>query len=157
MPLVLKEVTLNGAPAVHSHPDATTSASGFMTAAMVSKLNALPSSIIEYVHPTNDGNLHVPATSTTNNNKFLQAGNTAGTISWATISIALVDGLQAALDTKAPVDNPAFTGTVEIKLAQIDGITKSTSLTMPSCASLGIDKEGALRIWNHKLYVSMDE
>lgn len=35
-----------------------------------------------YTHPTGDGNLHVPATSTTNNGKFLMAGSTAGSLSW---------------------------------------------------------------------------
>jgi hypothetical protein len=39
-----------------------------------------------YVHPTGDGNLHVPATSTTNNGKVLTAGATAGSLSWGTPS-----------------------------------------------------------------------
>jgi hypothetical protein len=33
-------------------------------------------------HSTADGNLHVPATSTTNNRKFLVAGSTSGTFAW---------------------------------------------------------------------------
>jgi hypothetical protein len=37
-----------------------------------------------YVHPAGDGNLHVPATSTTNNGKVLTAGTTAGSLSWTT-------------------------------------------------------------------------
>jgi hypothetical protein len=36
-------------------------------------------------HPTGDGNLHVPATSTTNNGKYLQAGSTAGSLSWTDV------------------------------------------------------------------------
>jgi hypothetical protein len=39
-----------------------------------------------YSHPTGDGNLHVPATSTTNNAKVLTAGSTAGSLSWETPS-----------------------------------------------------------------------
>ena len=35
-----------------------------------------------YTHPTGDGNLHVPATSTTNNGRYLTAGPTAGSLSW---------------------------------------------------------------------------
>jgi hypothetical protein len=35
-----------------------------------------------YTHPTGDGNLHVPATSTTNNGKVLTAGSSAGSLSW---------------------------------------------------------------------------
>ena len=37
-----------------------------------------------YTHPTTDGNLHVPVTSTTNNGKVLTAGATAGSFSWVT-------------------------------------------------------------------------
>jgi hypothetical protein len=37
-----------------------------------------------YVHPTGDGNLHVPATGTTNNGKVLTAGSSAGSLSWQT-------------------------------------------------------------------------
>ncbi len=35
-----------------------------------------------YEHPTGDGNMHVPATSTTNSGKVLTAGATAGALSW---------------------------------------------------------------------------
>jgi hypothetical protein len=38
-----------------------------------------------YSHPTGDGNLHVPATSTSNDGKFLKAGSSAGSLSWATV------------------------------------------------------------------------
>jgi len=41
-----------------------------------------------YVHPTGDGNLHVPATSTNNNGKVLKAGATAGSIAWGTLTAA---------------------------------------------------------------------
>ena len=37
-----------------------------------------------YIHPTSDGNKHVPATGTINNGKVLKAGATAGTFAWAT-------------------------------------------------------------------------
>lgn len=39
-----------------------------------------------YVHPTGDGYLHVPATGTINSGKFLKAGATAGSLSWAAIT-----------------------------------------------------------------------
>lgn len=41
-----------------------------------------------YSHPTGDGNLHVPATGTGNNGKFLKAGSTAGSISWSALPTA---------------------------------------------------------------------
>lgn len=47
-----------------------------------------------YTHPTGDGNLHVPANSTTNNNKILKANATAGSYSWTDIGLVL-NGLPA--------------------------------------------------------------
>ena len=44
-----------------------------------------------YTHPTGDGNLHVPATGTTNNGKILTAGGTAGSISWQDAPVSLPD------------------------------------------------------------------
>lgn len=41
---------------------------------------------VVYTHPTDDGNLHVPATSTINNGKVLKAGSTAGSLSWGTLT-----------------------------------------------------------------------
>ena len=41
--------------------------------------------ITAYSHPSGDGNLHVPATSTTNNGKYLKAGSTAGSLSWTDV------------------------------------------------------------------------
>lgn len=41
-----------------------------------------------YVHPTGDGNMHVPATGTTNNGKVLKAGATAGSAAWAQLTKA---------------------------------------------------------------------
>ena len=55
---------------------------GLMTSTDKTKLDNL------VAHPTGDGNLHVPATSTTNNGKVLTAGATAGSLSWTTPSNA---------------------------------------------------------------------
>jgi hypothetical protein len=40
----------------------------------------------DYTHPTGDGNLHVPANSTTNSGKVLTAGASAGVYTWETPS-----------------------------------------------------------------------
>lgn len=57
-------------------------AAGFMTGADKTKLDGIESGANNYVHPSGDGNLHVPATGTTNNTKALKAGATAGSLSW---------------------------------------------------------------------------
>lgn len=50
------------------------------------KLAGIATGANNYSHPSGDGNLHVPATSTTNNGNVLKAGATAGSLSWSTLS-----------------------------------------------------------------------
>lgn len=77
-----------------------------------------------YSHPTGDGNLHVPATSTTNNGKFLKAGSTAGSISWASLSSS--DVTTALGYTPYNSTNPnGYTTNV----GTITGVTGSDGLT----------------------------
>ena len=45
----------------------------------------------EYVHPTGDGNLHVPATGNNSNGRFLVAGNQPGSMSWKEILPSTID------------------------------------------------------------------
>ena len=56
------------------------------TTALLNKLNGIAEGANKYTHPTGDGNLHVPATGTSNNRKFLMAGSTAGALSWTAIT-----------------------------------------------------------------------
>lgn len=79
-------------PATHTHADATTSVSGFMSGADKTKLNGVATNANNYVHPTTDGNKHVPANGTTNNNKVLKATATAGTYSWGDVAWGEVTG-----------------------------------------------------------------
>lgn len=62
--------------------EATITVQGLMSAADKVKLNGIAAGATNYSHPTGDGNLHVPVTSTTNNGKVLKAGATAGSIAW---------------------------------------------------------------------------
>ena len=50
-------------------------------------------------HSTADGNLHLPATSTTNNKKFLVAGSTAGSFAWETWPRVYYDTLPTTAQT----------------------------------------------------------
>ncbi len=68
----------------HGIYEATSTELGLMSAKDKAKLDTLEI----YTHPTGDGNLHVPATGTTNNGKVLTAGGTAGELSWTTPSNA---------------------------------------------------------------------
>jgi hypothetical protein len=55
-----------------------------LTAAQVRTILNVADGATNYTHPTGDGNLHVPATSTTNSGKVLTAGATAGSLTWET-------------------------------------------------------------------------
>lgn len=63
---------------------ATTSANGLMSSSDKTKLDGIETGANNYEHPTGDGNLHVPATGTSNDGKVLTAGATAGSLSWTT-------------------------------------------------------------------------
>ncbi|HEY8396538.1 MAG TPA: hypothetical protein VIK80_01275 [Flavihumibacter sp.] len=71
---------------------ATTSNNGLMSSADKAKLDGIEAGANKYVHPTGDGNLHVPPTGTSNNNKVLKAGATAGSLSWGYVNWNEVDG-----------------------------------------------------------------
>ena len=44
---------------------------------------------VVYSHPIGDGNLHIPATGTTNGGKVLTAGSTGGSLSWTSLPTSL--------------------------------------------------------------------
>lgn len=83
------------------------------TTALKTKLDSL----INYIHPTGDGNLHVPATSTTNNGKFLKAGATAGSITWSAVTIADISNLQTTLNSKANLTDVYSKSEIDTKLS----------------------------------------
>jgi hypothetical protein len=62
---------------------ATASVDGYMTKEFATKLDGIATNANLYVHPTGDGNSHIPATSTNNVGKFLQAGATENTFEWS--------------------------------------------------------------------------
>ncbi len=64
---------------------ATTSANGLMSSTDKVKLDGVAAGANNYVHPSGDGNIHVPATGTSNNGKVLKAGAAAGSLSWGTL------------------------------------------------------------------------
>lgn len=64
---------------------ATTGANGLMSSADKSKLDGIAAGANAYVHPSGDGNQHVPATGTTHNGQVLKSGATAGSAAWGTL------------------------------------------------------------------------
>ena len=67
----------------HSHNNAVAGASdGFMSKEDKTKIDGVATNANNYVHPSTDGNHHVPATGTSNNGKTLKSGATAGSEQW---------------------------------------------------------------------------
>jgi hypothetical protein len=89
-----------------------------------------------YTHPSTDGNLHVPATSTTNNGKFLKAGATAGSLSWAQIAFTDVSGSITAAQHGTQTD-----GTLHAAATQsVNGFMSSADKTKLDGVSTGANK-----------------
>jgi hypothetical protein len=91
--------TISAADAGHTHSAATTGTAGFMSAADKGKLDGVATSANNYVHPTGDGNLHVPANGTGNTNKVLKASGTAGSYSWGMVDWGEISNIPAAVST----------------------------------------------------------
>jgi hypothetical protein len=81
----------------------------------------------EYTHPTGDGNLHVPANSTTNAGKVLTASSTAGVYTWETPTSGVTDHTllsNIGTNTHAQIDSHIADSTIHFTQAAIS-ITES--------------------------------
>lgn len=56
------------------------------TTDLLNKLNGIETGANRYIHPSGDGNLHVPSTGVSSNGKVLMAGSTAGSVSWTQLT-----------------------------------------------------------------------
>lgn len=132
---------------------ATTSLAGVMSSADKTKLNGIATGANNYSHPTGDGNLHVPATSTTNSGKVLTAGATAGSLSWVTpnagtvTSVSGSGAISVATGTTTPVVSiAAASGTVDGTMSSADytkllGIAAGAQVNVATNLSLGTKTE----------------
>lgn len=139
--LGITPANIGAATSGHTHTTSLASDNGTSTVTLTSggkfKLTAGGTSVIftmptsnNYSHPTGDGNLHVPATGTTNNGKFLKAGSTAGSISWASLSSS--DITTALGFTPYNATNPSGYTT---NTGTVTKVTAGTGLTTTSGSS----------------------
>jgi hypothetical protein len=125
----LTPADISAAEATHSHDDATSSTAGFMSSGDKTKLDGIEVNANNYTHPTGDGNLHVPATGTTNNGKILTAGSTAGSISWQTPPSAPVTSVAGKTGDIILVNTDVGLGNVEnTALSTWEGSTHISTL-----------------------------
>ena len=124
---------------------ATTALAGVMSADDKTKLDGVATGANNYSHPTGDGNLHVPATSTTNSGKVLTAGGTAGSLSWVTpnagtvTSVSGSGAISVATGTTTPVISiAAASGTVPGTMSSAD-FTKLAGIEAGAQANVATD------------------
>ena len=104
------------------------------------ELNQLPAGdtlSTDYTHPSGDGNLHVPANSTTNSGKVLTASGVAGTYTWETS----VGGLNATA-----IKTAAYTALAN-DLVRVDSAAGAFTVTLPT-SPLDSEKVGLFDISN---------
>lgn len=101
---------------------ATTTTDGLLSSTDKSKLDNLTN----YVHPTGDGNLHVPATGTTNNGKVLTAGATAGSLSWVDPAAIFTSN-----QSKAVSGYQKLPGDVILQWGKSTGLADGGTVTFP--------------------------
>lgn len=121
----------------HTHSDATTSVAGFMSAADKTKLDGVATNANNYTHPTGDGNLHVPATSTTNNTKVLKAGSTAGSLSWGSVAYSELTGVPSTFAPSAHKSSHASGGSDVLSPADIGAAAASHGSHVPTGGTSG--------------------
>ena len=116
-----------------------------------------------YTHPTGDGNLHVPATGTTNAGKVLTAGSIAGSLSWetptggsgttaddsvynaSTWNGSLLAPTQNAVRDKIEVmeaeisSKASLTGTENLTNKTLTGVTETAITTLANAGTLTIN------------------
>jgi hypothetical protein len=108
---------IGGSPIATSGTLALTYTNGYQgyTTAEANKLFGIATNANNYIHPSEDGDLHVPATGTANNGKFLMAGATAGSLSWNTIAAPNVGSLvTTTMTTLATSTGESFGGTINL-------------------------------------------
>lgn len=149
-------------PSTHGHDEATNSVAGFMSALDKAKLAAIAANANNYVHPTADGNRHVPATAAADVSKFLKSGSAAGSAAaWTTLSKSDVglpkadntsdaekpisDLTQDALNLKAPITSPALLGTPTAPTAMqaVSNTQIATTAFVKAAISALVDGSGA--------------
>ena len=113
-----------------AHMSATVSVAGFMSATDKVKLDGIATNANNYTHPTGDGNLHVPATSTTNNNKVLKAGATSGSIAWGNVAYSELTGVPTTFAPAAHTHAAADVVSGVLAIARIPTGTTGTTVAL---------------------------
>lgn len=111
---------------------ATPSEDGLMASGDKAKLDGIEAGVRQYMHPSGDGNLHVPATGTSSEGKVLKAGASAGSPTWGSVNISEVSNLQSTLDSMQGFKLTQSNGTAKIPTnTNLDVIVAPGSYRIP--------------------------
>ena len=118
---------LTNVPAGAVFTDTVTTINGKTGAIAKADIVALgiPAQDTVYTHPTGDGNLHIPATGTTNNGKVLTAGSTAGSLSWAVQTVTWANITGKPSSTAANIDQAVTNSHVHTNKTLLDAYTQT--------------------------------
>lgn len=126
------------APGNHIHPNVTTSVSGFMSFTDKSKLDGIEAGANNYVHPSGDGFLHVPATGSNSAGKVLKAGGTPGSIAWGTLTKTDI-GLGNVDDTSDATKNVlSATKLTTARTISVSGAVTATATAFDGTSNISI-------------------
>ncbi len=108
------------------------------------KLAGIAENANNYIHPTGDGNLHVPATSTTNVGKVLTAGSTAGSLIWTTPFSGLTNFTESnyTYNTKTGVKWMATNGAADVDFVISPKGKGAITVSQPDGTPIGGDSRG---------------
>ena len=115
--------------------EANADTNGFSDAEQT-KLSGIATSANNYSHPSSDGNLHVPATSTSNNGKVLTAGSTAGALTWETAASGVNITSSATAPSSPSVGDQWFNTTTGVLSTYVTDGTDSAWLDISSANGL---------------------
>lgn len=122
-----------------------------LTSTQVNKLNGIEDGANLYVHPTGDGNLHVPANGTVNNNAVLTAGATAGVYTWKMPTTGTVTSIGMTVPTGLSVTPATITnsGTFAVTYAAGYSIPTNTKQSQWDTAYGWGNHAGLYSLVNH--------
>ena len=97
------------------------------TATEKTKLSGIATNANNYSHPTGDGNLHVPATGTTNNGKVLTAGSTTGSASWTVPTVTWANVSSKPTSTVSTIDTAVTNSHTHSNKTLLDTYTQTNA------------------------------
>ena len=122
------DIVALGIPAQDTtYADATTSVHGLMAATDKTKLNGIASGANYYVHPSGDGNIHVPTTGTSNDGKVLAASSTAGAPTWVTPTVAWTNVSSKPTSTTSAIDTAVTNSHTHSNKSTLDTYTQTNA------------------------------